>query len=99
MNQPDNEILNFIGPIFNDLTDEQKERLDKISREIKNPQNMSIDQALKILNEVGIDPKVMRKKINLQKAEKVKNRVKIGLNEKCPCGSDKKYKKCCYLNN
>ncbi|HIE71066.1 MAG TPA: hypothetical protein EYP98_13320 [Planctomycetes bacterium] len=20
---------------------------------------------------------------------------KIGLNEKCPCGSDKKYKKCC----
>ena len=29
MNQPDNEILNFIGPIFNDLTDEQKERLDR----------------------------------------------------------------------
>ena len=22
--------------------------------------------------------------------------MKIGRNEKCPCGSDKKYKKCCY---
>lgn len=99
MNDPvNNDILNFIGPIFNDLTEQQKERLDKISREIKNPQNMNIDQALKILNEVGIDPNEMRKKINLQKAEKVKNRLKIGLNEKCHCGSDKKYKKCCYLS-
>ena len=24
---------------------------------------------------------------------------KIGMNDPCPCGSGKKYKKCCYLTN
>lgn len=27
--------------------------------------------------------------------EPVRSDLKIGRNEKCPCGSDKKYKKCC----
>ena len=29
------------------------------------------------------------------KVEKVTNRNKIGRNQKCVCGSGKKYKKCC----
>ena len=31
----------------------------------------------------------------LHKVEKVFNPNKIGRNDKCPCGSGKKYKKCC----
>ena len=27
------------------------------------------------------------------------NKKKIGRNEKCPCGSEKKYKKCCLEKN
>lgn len=38
----------------------------------------------------------MAKPIPLKKAVKVLNKkAKIGRNEKCPCGSDKKYKHCC----
>ena len=29
------------------------------------------------------------------KVERVTKRNKIGRNQKCPCGSGKKYKKCC----
>lgn len=36
---------------------------------------------------------------NYQDIETVKNVEKIGRNEPCPCGSGKKYKKCCLKNN
>jgi len=29
------------------------------------------------------------------KGKSINKRVKIGRNQKCPCGSDKKYKRCC----
>lgn len=32
------------------------------------------------------------------KTKTMKKRAKIGRNEKCPCGSGKKYKKCCLVN-
>jgi hypothetical protein len=32
------------------------------------------------------------------KNRKINKRSKIGRNEKCPCGGDKKYKKCCLVN-
>ena len=39
-----------------------------------------------------------KSKLN-QKASPIQSNVKIGRNEKCPCGSGKKYKKCCLLKH
>ena len=33
------------------------------------------------------------------KKEPVRKAIKIGPNDPCPCGSGKKYKKCCYLKD
>ena len=33
------------------------------------------------------------------KKEPVRKTIKIGPNDPCPCGSGKKYKKCCYLKD
>ena len=45
----------------------------------------------------GIFSVEMRKEIQKQykDSKTVKNEVKIGRNDPCPCGSGKKYKKCC----
>ena len=34
-----------------------------------------------------------------QKKAPVRKSIKIGPNDPCPCGSGKKYKKCCYLKD
>jgi uncharacterized protein YchJ len=36
-----------------------------------------------------------RERINLLKSEDIVRNISIGRNEPCPCGSGKKYKKCC----
>ena len=33
------------------------------------------------------------------KKEPVRKTIKVGPNDPCPCGSGKKYKKCCYLKD
>ena len=35
------------------------------------------------------------KKKELKRIIEIKEEKKVGRNEKCPCGSDKKYKHCC----
>jgi uncharacterized protein YchJ len=43
--------------------------------------------------------KLKEEKVSLKekiKAERVTKRNKIGRNQKCICGSGKKYKKCCF---
>jgi len=41
------------------------------------------------------DVRTILTEIKEEKPEQVKDVVKIGRNELCPCGSGKKYKKCC----
>tara|TARA_R100000501_G_C2572465_1_gene78836 strand:+ start:95 stop:283 length:189 start_codon:yes stop_codon:yes gene_type:complete len=36
-----------------------------------------------------------RKYLELMKKQSLLSSEKVGRNSKCPCGSDKKYKKCC----
>jgi len=42
-------------------------------------------------------PELLKEEVKIKevKVEKVTKRNKIGRNQKCPCGSGKKYKKCC----
>ena len=37
------------------------------------------------------------KKSTQVKVETIRRGVKVGRNQPCPCGSGKKYKKCCWL--
>ena len=42
-------------------------------------------------------PELLKEEVQKKevKVERVTKRNKIGRNQKCPCGSGKKYKKCC----
>lgn len=91
------QFLEMMNLLLEDLNEEQKEKLVKLTSKIKNPNDMSIQQATKLINDLGIDIEGIQKKMRKKKAEeKEKNKkVKIGANESCICGSGKKYKKCC----
>lgn len=80
------------------------EILCKNNREIKEDQKMFLEQAVSILGDVtpmtelnGLTP--VEYNSAMENAESINiepERVeKIGRNEPCPCGSGKKYKKCC----
>tara|TARA_Y100000389_G_scaffold202628_1_gene248486 strand:+ start:267 stop:539 length:273 start_codon:yes stop_codon:yes gene_type:complete len=58
-------------------------KLLQISSKIKDPSQMDSNTAQEILKSLSNTSKTF---VNLNK---------IGRNEKCPCGSNKKYKKCC----
>ena len=40
-----------------------------------------------------------KKQKKVYKASPVVKSTKIGRNKKCPCGSNLKYKKCCFIKN
>lgn len=92
------EILKSLDILMNDLTPEQIEGLKKISQTITNPNNITINQAMSIVKNLNLDIEKLQKNARRIKAETfMKNKKpKIGMNEKCPCNSGKKYKKCCY---
>jgi hypothetical protein len=95
------DILKSMDVLLEDLTDEQKRELQKIAENIPNPNNMTPDQAMDIVKKLNLDIESLQKKakkIRLENYNKNK-KIKIKPNEKCSCGSDKKYKKCCIWKN
>jgi uncharacterized protein YecA (UPF0149 family) len=91
------EILKSMDILMDDLTPEQVEGLKRISSRISDPNSMTVNQAMSIVTELGLDIEKLQKNARRIRAEAyAKNKKpKIGVNEKCPCGSGKKYKKCC----
>lgn len=51
------------------------------------------------LDDLDKEDKAFFKKMNLPPTKKqlARKPPKVGRNEPCPCGSGKKFKKCCYL--
>lgn len=92
------EILKSMDVLLDDLTPEQVEKLKVLSDKISDPNNMTVDQAMNIVKDLGLDIEKLQKNARRIRAETfAKNKKpKIRPNEKCPCGSDKKYKKCCF---
>lgn len=91
------DILKSMGISIDDITEEQKRGLERFAEKIPDPSKMTIDDALEIINTLGIDIESVQKKARRVMAEmrmKAKS-VKVGPNEKCSCGSGVKYKKCC----
>lgn len=89
------EILKSMDILIEDLTPEQLEGLKKISSKISNPNNMTVEQAVNIVTKLGLDIEKLQKNARKLRAKMQNKQPKIGVNEKCPCQSGKKYKKCC----
>lgn len=92
-------IIKSLDILREDLTEEQMQKLVEIGSELKNstPTLSQMERIMQRINsETSIDVEKLQKKMSRIRAEAVKNRPpKIGVNEACPCGSGKKYKKCC----
>ncbi len=82
-------LLQQMGVDPSKLGPDKLERLMKLSDKIKNPDQITPELISEITNIFGIDlngpPKTRKRETSL----------KIGRNEKCPCESGKKWKKCC----
>ena len=65
-----------------------EDELDKIEFNFLNINDIEYDKEI-IFNVV--------KELKVQRLKRI-NKKKIGRNEKCPCGSGKKYKNCCGRN-
>ena len=95
MDEKSSDVMEALDMILEDLTPAQLQRLKELANEIKDPTNMKAREANKIIEELGIDIEAIQKK-NKTKIQ-VNKKPKIGGNEKCPCNSGKKWKKCCML--
>ena len=82
-------LLQQMGVDPSKLGPDKLERLMKLSDKIKNPDQITPELISEITNIFGIDLK------GPPKTRKRETSLKIGRNEKCPCESGKKWKKCC----
>jgi len=95
------EILKSMDVLLEDLSPQQIEGMRRVAEKITDPNNMTVNQAMTIVKDLGLDIEKLQKNARRVRAElHAKNKKpKIGPNEKCPCGSEKKYKKCCVWKN
>ena len=91
------ELLKMLDILMEDITPEQVQKLTEFSLKFKNPSDITLQEAKKLIDESGIDIEMLQKKSRKKRAEELeKNRKpRIGANELCPCASQKKYKQCC----
>lgn len=94
MNHKYADILKNLDVIMEDLTPEQLAGLQKVAETIGDPGNMTAQQAMNLVRDLDLDIEKLRKNARKKMAE-IPKPPKIGVNEKCPCESGKKYKKCC----
>lgn len=89
------EFLNKLGLNPELLDEDDKKNIERVARQIKLPTSNRADpnRLLSAFREAGLDVEAMFKKMRKNSAPKHSSRVKR--NDKCPCGSGKKYKKCC----
>ena len=81
-------LLQSMGVSPDQLTPEKLTMLQQLSKAFSDPDNLDQETINKLTRQVGL---------NTDGTSKVpkKRGKKIGRNDKCPCNSDKKYKKCC----
>ena len=73
------------------LDEDSVEKLENVTKIINAQGIQDPKEIMKAMSRQGID---IRKLVSKMRGSKTTR----GRNEKCPCGSDKKYKKCCFLN-
>lgn len=92
-----NDMLKMLDILMEDLTPEQLQKLSTFAMKYKDPREINLQEAKKLIVDTGLDIEKMQKRARKKRAEDFeKNRKpKVGANELCLCGSQKKYKKCC----
>jgi len=78
-------LLNQFGISPDQLSSQRLEEITKLSRYLSDPSKMTPKIASKVMKMLGVRVGDIKPKTG----------KKIGPNEKCPCKSNKKYKKCC----
>lgn len=81
-------LLQSLGISPERLGPEKLEEILRLTSPISKPSDITPELAGKIMRILGVNVGAGRKTIK-------RTTKKIGRNEKCPCGSEKKYKKCC----
>ena len=82
LNNIDTDALDKIG----NMMGHDRDTMNKVKQMMKNPEAMK--QVKRMMNQ-------QLNKLNGNKDEQKPEQKKVGRNESCPCGSGKKYKKCC----
>ena len=88
------QMLSSLGISPEQFTPEKMEKFKQLTQCIQNPSNMGGEEATKLLRELDLDIN-FNNNDNNEKLKSRKKTKKIGRNERCPCESGKKYKKCC----
>ena len=83
-------ILQSFGISPSNLGPEKLERLMKISKQVSEPSKVSAEVSREVMNILGIGL--------AGKKQSTAKKIKVGRNDKCPCNSGKKFKKCCENN-
>jgi preprotein translocase subunit SecA len=84
----------LLKSIQSNLNPDQIRKLNEASEKLVNSKKtLTREDAIKVFEDLGIDIDGLKK--NYDEARMIKKATKIMPNEKCPCGSGKKYKKCC----
>lgn len=81
-------ILQSFGISPSKLGPEKLNRLMKISEKVSDPSKITTDVAGEILDILDIS-------LAGKKQPRSTKKIKVGRNDKCPCDSGKKFKKCC----
>lgn len=88
------KILSGFGIDPHSLSNDKLQKIARLGMRIKSPEDVTPDMMNQISDVLGLrfepnKPKPVPKK---------RETAKVGRNDKCFCGSDKKYKKCCGRN-
>lgn len=90
------QLLDNLGIDPSLLDNDDLKKLESFGKKIKVPIK-NPNELLGLLRKEGIDIDKIIKKMRKNKEPKESKRIKR--NEKCPCQSGKKYKKCCLMIN
>ena len=82
--------MNFLKALGMDPSKLTLEQLDELSS-VEKPEDLKPEEILELFQKLGIDISKFFNNINQHNLLKKKERR----NAICPCGSEKKYKKCC----
>lgn len=92
------QMMEMLDLIKGELSPEQIEKINQAGKML-NPDNLKPEHVISTLKKFGVNLDALQKqarkargRINANKPKK----VKIGRNDPCPCGTEKKYKKCCF---
>mgnify|MGYP001166572953 CR=1 FL=1 len=85
------QMLSSLGISPENFTPEKMEKFKRLAQCIQNPSNIGSQESTQLLRELDLGININ----NNPKPKPKKRTEKIGRNDKCPCESGKKYKKCC----